>query len=147
MRIGSHRTMPGKVFAHTRHACLMHAALVSQCKFSDRFRITVESTITDDCRNTPIKVQYWRKTQIDTHRQNFTRHQPAGFTGCLQSTRTVFIIEHPETTHRRQPKEAVTKTLHTAAFLIDCYHQWWLPDGVQLLSQCASPAPAIRSYG
>ena len=47
MRIGCYCTMTRKVFAGSRHACIMHARLVGIGQLSDNLRTFVQGTIAD----------------------------------------------------------------------------------------------------
>ena len=66
--------MSGKVFTGGRHTCIVHAGLISLCKFRHDLGAFMQGTIADNGGYTEIEVQYRCKTEINTHGAQFRSH-------------------------------------------------------------------------
>jgi len=79
----------------------------------------MKRAVANDGGNTKVKIQHRCKTQVNTHRQHFTGHQPARLLRQCQCSRGIIVVQLSQHTDRWQAKESVTKTLYTPSFLID----------------------------
>ena len=79
----------------------------------------MKRTIANDIADPPIKVHARCETQVDADRAQLRRDQPSRLTRKLQGGLRIAVVHAPQYPHRRYRAEAVAKTLHSAALVIN----------------------------
>ena len=111
--------MARKMLGDCGHSRTSQATRESVRKIGNDLGLAVKGTITDDLANAPVEIHTGCEAEVDVDGPQLRRDQPAGLARGLQATLRIPVIFQADAAHRRNLREAIAKSLHPAAFVVN----------------------------
>ncbi len=138
VRIGGDEAVSRKMLADRRHAGGAQSFPQRHGEMGHRVRIAMQCAIADDRARPVIEVEHRCEAEIDATSAQLAAEGEAKALGLARGGVDVAIPGHPQRPHGRYLREALAKSLHPTAFVVDGNQQMGCAQCVYRRGQCAS---------